>query len=141
MISLAVIVVAGYKVARNFNRPVLAHIVPTGNNSIFRDYVSAMNGVQEKVTAVIHNNDVTDVPAVTQRAMLAPVPDARAAELRSRLLIILSKLSNAAAAASPPKDGPRQPPKADQKVVDEFSQWRKEYEEWLKGAAKLYANE
>src|SRR5262245_35264035 len=109
VMSLAVIVVAGYKVARNFNRPVLAHTVPTGNNSIFRDYVSAMNGVQEKVTAVIHNNDVTDVPAVTQRAMLAPVPDARAAELRSRLLIILSKLSNAAAAASPPKDGPRQP--------------------------------
>src|SRR5215813_6135860 len=141
VISLAVIVVAGYKVARNFNRPVLAHTVPTGNNSIFRDYVSAMNGVQEKVTVVIHNNDVTDVPAVTQRAMLAPVPDARAAELRSRLLIILSKLSNAAAAASPPKDGSRQPPKADQKVVDEFSQWRKEYEEWLKGAAKLYANE
>src|SRR5215467_1148948 len=103
VISLAVIVVAGYKVVRNFNRPTLARTVAaTGNNAIFRDYVSAMNPVQEKVTAVIYSNDLTDVQAVTQRAMQAPVPDARAGELRSRLLIILSKLTNAAAAASPP---------------------------------------
>ena len=140
VMSLAVLIVAGYKIVRNFNRPVLARTVPTpANNTTFRDYVRAMNEVQEKVTAVIHNDDVTDVPGVTQRAMQAPIPDAKAGELRSRLLIILSNLTNAAAAASP-TDGPRRPPKLDQKIVDEFSQWRKEYEDWLKIAAKLYAN-
>jgi rhomboid protease GluP len=141
VISLAIIVVAGYKVVRNFNRPALARTsIPTANNSTFRDYVSAMNPVQEKVTAVIHNNDLSNIPAITQRAMQAPVPDARAGELRSRLLIILSKLANAAAAASP-GDGPRRPSLLDQKLVDEYSQWRQEYEEWLKGAAKSYANQ
>jgi len=59
--------------------------------------------------------------------------------LRSRLLIILSHLTNAAAAVSP-TGTPQSPPKLDQKSVDEFSQWRKEYEEWLKIAARLYAN-
>jgi len=140
VMSLAVIVVAGYKIVRNFNRPVVARTVPaTANNTVFRDYVRAMNEVQEKVTAVIHNNDLSDVPGVTQRAMQAPIPDARAGELRSRLLIILSHLTNAAAAASP-TGTPQSPPKLDQKSVDEFSQWRKEYEEWLKIAARLYAN-
>jgi hypothetical protein len=70
--------------------------------------------------------------------MLAPVPDARAGELRSRLLIILSNLANAAAASS--TDGPGLPPKLDPKLIDAYNQWRKEYEEWLKIASKMYAN-
>ena len=138
VISLAIIVVAGYKAARNFNRPALASTIPTRNTLVFLNYVSAMNPVQEKVTAVIHTNDRSDIPAITQRAMQAPVPDARAGELRSRLLIILSNLANAAAASH--TDAAGQPPKLDPKLIDEYSQWRKEYEEWLKGAAKIYTN-
>jgi hypothetical protein len=48
-------------------------------------------------------------------------------------LLILSKLVNAAATATP-----QAPPKVDQKVVDEYNEWRKEYDQWLKGAAKTY---
>jgi rhomboid protease GluP len=141
VISLAVIVVAGYKVVRNFNRPVLARNVPASapNNDRFRDYVGAMNQVQEKVTAVMHNNDVSDVQAVTQRAMQVPVPDARAGELRSRLLVILANMTKAAAAATP-VEGARQAPKPDQKLVDEYNKWKKEYNEWLIIAARSYAN-
>jgi hypothetical protein len=76
------------------------------------------------------------VPLITQRAMEAPIPDARAGELRSRLLVILSKLANAAATATP-GNGPRRP-NLDQKLVDEYNEWRKEYDQWLKGAAKTY---
>ena len=50
-----------------------------------------MNKVQEKAAAVIHKNDLSDLEPVTQQALQAPVPDARASELRSRLLDILSK--------------------------------------------------
>jgi hypothetical protein len=88
---------------------------------------------------VIYKNDLSNVQAVSERAMQAPVPDGRAGELRTRLLVILANLTNAAAAATS-ADGPRQPPKADQKLVDEFSTWRKDYNEWLKVAAKTYAN-
>jgi len=125
VISLAIIVVAGYKVVRNFSRPALPRNAPAANTLIFLNYVSAMSQVQEKVSAVIHNNDLNNVQAVTERAMQAPVPDARAAELRNRVLSILSNLTKA------PKD---------QKLVDEYAQWRKDYDQWLKGAAKTYAN-
>jgi len=85
---------------------------------------------------VIHNNDLNDVPQVTERAMQAPVPDARAAELRLSLLQILSKVANAAAAPTP-GDGPRRPA-LDQKLIQEYDEWRKQYDEWLKSAAKTY---
>jgi hypothetical protein len=103
------------------------------------NYINAMNQVQEKVSAVIHNNDLTNLEQVTQRAMEAPVPDARAAQLRDRLLVILSKLAAAAAAATPPPaNQPARPPQLDQKLIDELDQWNKEYNDWLKGAAKAY---
>jgi rhomboid protease GluP len=139
IMSLLVLVLGAYKIVRNFNRPVLARATPNSSELVFLNYVHAMNDVQEKVSAVIHNNDLSNLEQVTQRAMQAPVPDAKAAEFRARLLIILSKLGAAAAEASPPPaKGPAQPPKLDQKLVDEFTEWRKGYDEWLKGAAKMY---
>jgi rhomboid protease GluP len=141
ILSLVVIAFGAYKVVRNFSRPVpgLTRPVPSANTLIFRNYVNAMNQVQEKVSAVIHNNDLSNLELVTQSAMEAPVPDARAGELRDRLLVILSKLASAAATASPPpQQGATQPPQLDQNLVDEYTNWRKEYHEWLKGAAKTY---
>jgi len=140
VISLAVIVVAGYKVVRNFNRPVVARSVPVSSNDRFRDYVSVMNPLQEKVEAVIHDNDQSDIEGVTKRAMQVPVPDARAADLRMRLLSILSNLTKAAATAGATENGPRRVPKWDQKLIDERDQWKKDYQEWLKVAAQSYAN-
>ena len=127
VLSLAIIVVAGYKVFRNFNRPALARSIPSANKSIFLNYVGAMSQVQEKVAAVIQNGDLNDVPAITQFAMQAPVPDARAGELRTRLLVILSNLTAAN-------------PKPDQKLINEYEKWKKEYAEWLKIAGKSYAD-
>ncbi|HEU4834756.1 MAG TPA: rhomboid family intramembrane serine protease [Pyrinomonadaceae bacterium] len=138
---LLVIAVGAYKVARNFGRPIPAppRVASNANANtlIFLNYVNAMNQVQEKVSAVIHNNDLSNLELVTEKAMQAPVPDARAAELRLRLLSILSRLASAAAEASPPPENkPGRPPVVDQKLVDEYTNWRKEYDEWLKGAAK-----
>jgi rhomboid protease GluP len=141
VLSLAVIALGGYKVVRNFNRPIptIARRTPAAGTLIFMNYVSAMTQVQEKVSAVIHNNDLTGVALITEQAMQAPVPDARAGELRTRLLVILSHLANAAAEATPATgDGPRRPPQLDQKLVDEYNEWRKEYDQWLKDAAKTY---
>jgi hypothetical protein len=141
VLALIAIAVGGYKVVRNINRPLPAVARPTPNAStlIYLNYVNVMNGVQEKVSAVIHNNDLSNLEQVTQNAMQAPVPDARAAELRLRLLDILSRLASAAAQASPPPENkPGRPPVLDQKLIDEYTNWRKEYDEWLKVAAKTY---
>jgi len=141
IVCLIAIAFGAYKVVRNFNRPLLglARATPNANALIFLNYVNAMNGVQEKVSAVIHTNDLSNLEQVTQSAMQAPVPDARAAELRFRLLDILSRLAAAAAEASPPpENAPHRPPVIDPKLVDEYTNWRKEYDEWLKVAAKTY---
>lgn len=140
VISLAVIAVAGYEVARNFNRPVLALNVPVqSGNDRFRDYVGVMNPLQEKVEAVIHNNDQSDIEGISKRAMQVAVPDARAAELRMQLLVILSNLTDAAN-ANATANGPRRAPKLDQKLLDDYEKWKKDYQDWLKIAAKNYAN-
>ncbi len=142
ILLLAAIGLSAYKVVRNFNRPLTAPVQVTpasANQSVFLSYVDAMNRVQEKVSAVIYQNDLSDLEAVTEQALQAPVPDQRALELRTTLLVILSKLAAAAAAASPsPKNSTERPPQLDQKLIEEFNQWRKEYNEWLKGAVKTY---
>ena len=141
IVCLTLIALGAYKVVRNFGRPIpaLARATPTANTLIFVNYISAMNQVQEKVSAVVHNNDLSNLELVTQRATEAPVPDARAGELRDRLLVILSQMASAAAEASPPPQSQQgRPPVLDQKLMDELDQWNKDYNEWLKRAAKIY---
>lgn len=134
ILSLSVIAFGAYKVVRNFNRPVLAtRATPNASTLIFVNYVRAMSEVQEKVSAVIHNQDVSDAGTIAQKATEAPAPDERATELRNRLVGILSKLVEASPAASP---SPGAAGEVDQKLVDEFRAWQKEYNEWLKGASK-----
>lgn len=142
VLLLALVALSFYKVARNFNRsplPVARTTTLNANTLIYLNYVGAMTQVQEKVTAVIHNNDRSDVEGVSQRVMQAPVPDARAAELRFGLVAILSKLADAAAKA--PDQSPGRPPQLDEKLVAEYYQWQKEYEEWLKTAVKTYTTQ
>jgi membrane associated rhomboid family serine protease len=141
IVCLILIALGAYKVVRNYGRPIpaLVRATPDANQLIFVNYINAMNQVQEKLSAVTHNNDLSNLKVVTQKAMEAPVPDARAAELRDRLLAILAKVAAAAASASPPpKNEPARPPQLDQKLNDELEQWNKEYNEWLTGPAKAY---
>lgn len=141
ILSLSIIALGAYKVVRNFSRPVLARATPNANTLIFVNYVRAMSEVQEKVSAVIHNHDLSDANVIAQRATEAPAPDARATELRNRLVGILSKLVEASTAASPaasPSTSPAPPRQLDQELVDEFRAWQKDYNEWLKGASRSY---
>jgi len=144
VLSVALIALGAYKVVRNFHRPLLVQQVqvnPAALNkeAVFISYFRAMNRLQEKAAEVISKNDLSNLEPATEQALKAPVPDQRALELRTTLLVILSKLAAAAASASPsPKNSPGQPPKLDPKLIDEFNQWQKEYNVWLKGAAKTY---
>jgi rhomboid protease GluP len=143
VLLVALIALGAYKVVRNFHRPLPVQQVQVTpgelNKAVFLSYLSAMNRLQEKTAAVIYKNDLSDLEPTTEQALHAPVPDQRALELRTTLLVILSKLAAAAASASPsPKNSPQQPPQLDQKLIDEFNQWQKEYNVWVKGAAQTY---
>ncbi|HET6979853.1 MAG TPA: rhomboid family intramembrane serine protease [Pyrinomonadaceae bacterium] len=141
VLALGLIAVGAYKVVRNFNRQQTINQNQNSSSRAFPSYINAMNRLQEKVAAVVHNNDLTDLEPVTQQALQAPVPDERAGELRNRLVAILANLAAAVAQASPPpENAPGRPPVVDQKIMDELDQWRKDYNEWLKDALKTYAS-
>jgi rhomboid protease GluP len=137
MLVLSLLVVGFYKVARNFNgAPPSPRAVQNANRLNFLNYVAAMTLLQEKVSAVIHKNDFNDIAMVADRALQAPVPDARASDLRAALLVILSKLMDAAAKASPsPNAGQSE---VDQKLDAEYKEWQDQYNAWLKSAGKIY---
>jgi rhomboid protease GluP len=142
VLALSVVGLGFYEVVKNFNHPVSPPARPSlnANTLIFLNYVGAMNQLQEKVSAVIHNNDLNDVSVIAERAIQAPTPDQQSAELRNRLVAILSKMTPAAAASPSPNNEPARPMQLDPKLVEEFKEWRKEYDVWLKAAAKTYTS-
>lgn len=144
VLALVLVGVSFFMVARNFNRPTPPSTVLSlqPQSLIFQNYVSAMNQLQEKVSAVVYQNDRTNIPGAAQNAISAPTPDARSAELRNQLVALLSRMNDTASAASPAPDQPAgQTAYVDQKLVDEFKEWRKEYDLWLKEAAKTYSKQ
>jgi membrane associated rhomboid family serine protease len=143
-LALGVVLVGFYETARNFSssQQQLAVQPVIEPAQVFAVYVGAMEQLQQKTQAVIENRDLHDVGAVTQHAVQVAVPDARAAELRNRLLVILSTAANAAAMVSPPAgDGPRHPAPLDPRINAEFQQWQNEYQEWFRQAEQQYTSE
>jgi rhomboid protease GluP len=125
--SALVIVVAGfYKVVRNFNRPVpqSPQQIVQARQQGFLTFVGSMNTLQEQVSRVIHNGDVSEVESVTQYVVQTPAPDARGAEVRDRLVAILTKMTETVSSGK----------QLDQQLIGEFEKWKQEYIEWFKGA-------
>jgi hypothetical protein len=92
---------------------------------------------------LINNNDASQLAEVIDRAQQAPGPDQQATELKQRAVVILTKLGQAVPAASPaesPAASPESTPaqQVDQTLVDEYKEWQRDYNQWLKVAAKTY---
>jgi rhomboid protease GluP len=125
-LSLIVVVLGFYKVVRNFNRPAPPSVQQLANarQQTLLNFVGGMNVLQEEVSRVMHKQELGDVEAIMQRAAQIPAPDSRAAELRDRLLVILSKLTSTASNRE----------QMDQRLIEEQKAWQKDYDEWFKGA-------
>jgi membrane associated rhomboid family serine protease len=124
-LSLVIVVAGVYKVVRNFNRsvpPSPAQIVKLRHQT-FLSFVGGMNLLQEQLSRVLHNKDVSQVEVTSQHVADQAAPDPRAAELRDQLIVILSKAVEAA-----------NNQQMDQSLTDEFNAWHEQYLEWFKGA-------
>ena len=142
VLALLLVVVGFYKTARNFNHSMHVAAQPMLNQraEYFFQYVAEMDRARKKTQAVIQNRDVGNVDEIAERVLQAPILDARAKEFRDRLLSILTRAVSAAASATPAGDGPRVPPPLDDpKLAEEFAQWQREYDEWMKQAVPTYA--
>ena len=140
-LMLAIVFVGFYETARNFHRSLALAVQPalSQRTQAFFTFAAAIDGAKQKTNALIQERDTRDVDAIAQRALEAPAPDARAAELRVQLLTILAKATNAAASASPPAGaGPRRAPPLDPKIGEEFNQWQAQYDAWMQQAVQQY---
>jgi rhomboid protease GluP len=124
--SLVIVVAGFYKVVRYFNRPVppSPQQIANARQQNLLSFVNDMNLLQEQLARVIHDNDVSQVEAVTQIVSHRPAPDARAAALRDRLLAILTTVVQVS--------NNRQ--QMDQNLTEEIKTWQEDYSEWIKGA-------
>jgi hypothetical protein len=129
-LALSIVLLAFYKVVRNFNHPVplpaRAVTVANPGKLIFLNYYGVMHQVQETASAIINNRDTSGLAEVIDRARQAPAPDQQAVELKEKVIVILTKL------------GQDPTPGLDQKVVDEYKEWQTEYNQWLKRVAETY---
>jgi rhomboid protease GluP len=140
-LALALVLVGFYETARHFNHPAQLALNPmlTQESQAFYTFAAAMDGAKQKTNAIIQDRDVRNVDAIAQKALEAPAPDARGAELRVHLLSILAKATSAAATATPPPEsGPRRLPVLDDKLAAEMQQWQQQYDEWLRQANQKY---
>lgn len=141
VLALSLVVIGFYKTARNFNRSlqIATRPVLSQQTQFFVQFAAAMNGGREKTEAVIQTRDVSNVDEVVQRVSQAPVLDEQSMVLRDHLISILTRAAGAAASATPVGDGPRRlPPLEDEKLKEEFAQWQRDYDEWIKQVGPMY---
>jgi len=142
--ALALVVVSFFKIAQHMNIPQVPSSAAQStqannpNEQIFVRYSKAMNEGQEVLSEVIHDKEVSHVGNAVQNLQSAPPLDSKADELRSRLLALLIKAATAGTSSPSPEPGQKLPRKTEQGLKEEFAQWRKDYDEWLKGAARVY---
>jgi membrane associated rhomboid family serine protease len=140
--ALGLVGLGFFKVAQNFNPPVLPP--PQNLNAVnsqatlFLNYVRTMTQAQETVAAITSDRDISNADTVANNLTAVTAPDAKALELKTQLLEILAKMATVVAVSSSSEAAPKRPPKLDQKLLDEYAKWQVEYEAWVKTAAQTY---
>ncbi len=92
-----------------------------------------MNHAQDTMADVIHEGDTSNVDQTVSSLQTAAAPDQKADELRKRLLDLLVSVTKQAA-ASPSPEGQKLHA-VEQKKVEDFEKWTRDYEEWFKSHA------
>lgn len=101
----------------------------------FLIFVNATNQAQEKVSAMIAAQDTSNLEVISNNLNSVTPPDPTAADLRERLVKIMSSVSGQLSADKNSNVAQGQN-KVDQKTIDEFVAWRTEYEAWLRVASQ-----
>lgn len=141
VLALGVVVVSFYKVGRNFQRvaPMIhAQQISVSTNQVFVNYVVWMNQAQETASNLIHDRDATNAVSLANALKSLAAPDAKANELRDRISSILTKMVGEIDSST--TEAPRRAAPLPTAQIDEYNAWRKEYEQWLKGAAPKRQN-
>jgi rhomboid protease GluP len=128
--ALALVAVCFFNVARHLSVPSSPTQVPAATLRIenpILNFWNAMNQGQEAFRQATHENDATNIDAAIKGLDEAPAIDVKGDALKNQLKGILARAktqSTRSADAATEKDRLR--------LDQDFTAWKKEYEEWLK---------
>jgi rhomboid protease GluP len=143
--AIALVAVSFLKTVQHFRDPWPPELVspvaqPKGpQNPAYLHYAKAMNDAQEAFVVAVKDKNSSNIDAAVKNLDVAPSLDAKADELRQRLkaLLLRAKETQPTPAASPAAGKNKTVP-ANQ-LTQEFSAWRKEYNQWLKTGARNHS--
>jgi rhomboid protease GluP len=144
--AIALVAVGFLKTAQHFRDPLPAAVLgftPTvqltqPENSAYLYYAKAVNDAQEALVVALQDKNTSNVDTAVKNLDAAPSLDPKADELRQRLkaLLLRTKETEANPAPSPPR-GKNKP--ASTTLVQDYSAWRQEYDQWLKTDARSHS--
>ena len=143
--ALALVVFCFFKVAQKMNIPQVAsstaqNVQPDdAKTAVFVNYLKAMNEAQEVLSEVFSDKDLSHVDQAVQNLQSAPSLDSKADELRARLLALFTKARTIWGPSPSPDEGQKLARKPEEGLNEEFAQWRRDYNEWLKTANQAYS--
>jgi rhomboid protease GluP len=137
--ALLLVTVSFFKVAQHFHDPVTVVLpgvpsVSSENSNALMAYLLAVNNAQEALNYAL-DGDLSGVDQAVSSLDSVPHVDEKADELKERLKDILIK-TKSATGPGPAPAGRQKPVMKTSTLVQEAAVWKKEYEQWLKTAAR-----
>ena len=142
--AIGLVAVSFFKTVQHYRDPWPAELVAQAQppaepqNAAYLQYARAISDGHDAFVVAVEDKNTSNIDAALKSIDAAPPLDPKADELRERLraLLVRAKESQATAAASP--TGANKPVLANP-ITEEFSAWRKEYNQWLKTTGRNYS--
>jgi len=136
--ALVLVGVSFFKVAgevRRLTTTQQAAARPVATNQVLLNYMQAMTQAQESLSAVIYDRDTSLLQVALQKLQATAAPDAKAEELRHRLLESLMKASSQVPAPTPGgSPSATTALKERQDLLNRLTVWTRDYNDWVKSS-------
>jgi rhomboid protease GluP len=138
--AIALVAVSFLKTVQHYRDPWPPELVAQAaqpaapQNPAYLEYAKAMSDAHEAFVVATQDKNPTNIDLAIKRLDEAPSLDAKADDLRQRLKALLLRAKE----PQPTSAGDKNKPALADPVAQEFSAWRKEYNQWLKTAGRNY---
>jgi len=142
--AIALVAVSFFKTAQHIRDPLPPFMVaqavqpPEPENAEYIRYVRAMTDAQEALVVAMNDKNTSNIDAAVKNLETAPHLDQKADELRERLKLLLLRAKQPSEAVASPQRGANKSGQQSS-LIQEFGDWRKEYNHWLKTSARNHS--
>ncbi len=139
--ALALVVVSFFKTAQHLRDPLPVTVLARDTlaapgqpqNPEYLYYAKAMNDAQEAFVVAMQDRNASNIDPAIKNLDAAPQLEARSDELRNSLKTLLLRAKEIGDMSTSPAAKEKE-----RALTNDFAAWRKDYNQWLKSAAKNY---